>query len=576
MDASYFVDIKGEFEAKKLQLPKLNVLVPDTHFYNVLAIQPGDKIEVKADFIGHSDRATAVNMFSAFLRLAVKNGSDLVLSPEYSCPWEVLRDAIAQKALPQSGKIWALGCESITPTQLNQFIYEHPNVVWIKEEIETGAGRFLDVLAYLTKSTNAKGEQKDVIVLQFKTEPMGGDTFERNHLIRGRRIYIWHNPLDNIHLISLICSDALMFDDAAMQHCRFDLHPYMIYHPQLVQDPHHVDHRGYRHRLFGKGQNERFEVLSLNWARGFTFPGGSPNKYGGSAIYTKSPQFDNTDSRINANHHLGLFYTFWHARRTDLCFFSFDQHVFHYRMPKTFQDVLAVMVQRSGPEMLSLYRWDTPTKAWTNSTQSDDGFDTLCKTTFSGPPCDFCQGTPYTAVDRERLFTLSSGKLKPSIDWHKVREIESFIAWGDERSKRLTFPHEGSQSSRDFRKSYLERYFELQTSILTTPQYFPSTIQDLIGTWKLQPPSESDKFCYNLVDQAGQFAKATAIFIGSDSRAVALNLKNNLISAWGEEHTRRLVVWYKDQGTICHTASATPTYTQYHEPPGPFANELDS
>src|SRR6185369_4270658 len=117
---------------------------------------------------------------------------------------------------------------------------------------------------------------------------------------------------------------------------------------------------------------------TLNWARGFILPDSSPSPYGGSAIYTKSSKFMTCDSRLDSNHQKGMFYTFWHAHRTELCFFSFDQHVFYYRAQKTIQDVLAVLAKRTGPEMCSLFSWDPPTGTWKDSAKADDGFDKLC------------------------------------------------------------------------------------------------------------------------------------------------------------------------------------------------------
>ena len=66
---------------------------------------------------------------------------------------------------------------------------------------------------------------------------MGGNTFERDHLIRGQVVHIWRNPQDNIRLISLLCSDALVFNPAAAHECRFDRDPYLIFHAQLNPCP---------------------------------------------------------------------------------------------------------------------------------------------------------------------------------------------------------------------------------------------------------------------------------------------------------------------------------------------------
>ena len=540
-----FKDILDVFKERDLLLPKLNVLVPDAHFYETFAIQPGGEIAARPDFIGHGNQIAARSQFSDFLRLAFEKDCDLVLSPEYSCPWEVLTNALAHQSLPRAGKIWMLGCEAITSSNLQAVISAHPDVVWIHEPIPDDTSGFLDVLAYVTKAEGRTDGMKNVIVLQFKTQPMGGDTFERDHLICGERIYIWHNPQDNIRLISLICSEALTFDPAAAVNCRFDLHPYLIFHPQLNEDPRHPEIRPYRDRLFGWRVSDRIEVLTLNWARGFTLPNRASSQYGGSAIYTKSPEFELSDTRLEANHQKGLFYSFWHAHRTDLCFFSFDQHVFHYRMPKTLQDVPAVLAQRTGPEMLSLWHWDAQTGTWRDAVNADDGFAQLCGS-FQQQGCDYCSNAPHKAVDRERLLTLSAGKLRRARDWHTVRNMDSFKAEADERSKRLTFTHEQAQASDEFRRGYLRRYIKLQMTVLANPANFPPTIQDLVGDWSLQPPSTTDGFRFNLVSRSARVQGATAIFLGLESPDSVHRLMDDLLRAWDKpEETRRLVIWYE-------------------------------
>jgi len=136
----------------------------------------------------------AVRKFSDFLRLALEKDCDLALSPEYSCPWEVLSNAL-------------------------------------------------------------------------KTHPMGGNNFERDHLIPGSQIYIWHNPDDRMRLLSLICSDALAFDTSAIGQCAIATYPYLVFHPQLTPDPRHADISTYRFNLFGQPASANLDVIGLNWAR---------------------------------------------------------------------------------------------------------------------------------------------------------------------------------------------------------------------------------------------------------------------------------------------------------------------
>lgn len=115
MDA-IFVDIIDVFKENNLQFPKLDTLVPDNCLYETFAIQPSGKIEVSDSFIGHEDREMARSKFSDFLSLAADRACDLVLSPEYSFPWEVLSEAIENNTLPNPGKLWILGCCLMIPS----------------------------------------------------------------------------------------------------------------------------------------------------------------------------------------------------------------------------------------------------------------------------------------------------------------------------------------------------------------------------------------------------------------------------------------------------------------------------
>jgi hypothetical protein len=409
-----FTDIAKAFKSKKLQLPKLNVLIPDSCLYQVLAIQCGGEIEKKKDFIGHLDHSTATKKFLELLGLAVEKDCDLVLSPEYSCPWEAIGGAITQNLLPKMGNIWILGCESITPTQLSKTISEFPSVVWIHEPIPTGTGKFLDVLAYVTRATDPAGEEQQVIILQFKTQPMGGDPFERDHLICGKTIYIWHNPKDSIRLISLICSDAIGFGQVAHEECDLDNHPHLIVHLQLIDNPRHDAIRSYRNKFFGEKAGDNIEVLALNWARGFSLPNKPQSEYGGSAIYTKSLKFESSDTRLEENHKKGLYYSYWSTQHTQLCLLSFDESVFHFRIPKTRIDGSAALCQRTGPQMISINKWDSGKESWLDSENTDDGFAELCKE-FEQPTCDYCldptNATSRNSGFRDRLGLLISTPL---------------------------------------------------------------------------------------------------------------------------------------------------------------------
>jgi hypothetical protein len=282
-----------------------------------------------------------------------------------------------------------------------------------------------------------------------------------------------------------------------------------------------------------------------------------------------------TDGRLEANHRKGLFYSFWQTHRTNLCLLSFDEHVFEFRMPKTFQNVQAVLAKRTGPEMLSLRHWDTNEKTWLECERSEDGFQQLCQS-FETPNCDFSQNAPHTAVDRERLLTLSAGYLKPRRDWHNVRNMDSFTAEADERTKRLTFTHEPAVESNNFRNECLARFIRLQMAVLTNPVNFPANISDLVGNWRFEPPRVEDGYRFNVVNQTNGDLRATAIFVGLQPRHAAEALKGNLIREWGVSETRRLVIWYEDHQSIRVIPPSPPNFTDDSEPPDSIARPTAS
>jgi hypothetical protein len=545
--------IETVLASKGLHQPTLSILVPDAQLYEVLAIQPTGSISIGPQddqvlFVGHSDRATAVSKFSAFLAYAAQHGCDFVLSPECSFPWEVLESALRAGRAPAEGKLWALGCETITPNKLVEVIQRNSNFDWIHEDIPQGAGKFLNVLAYVTATHNTSGQLRTVIVLQFKHSHMGGTTAERDAIRPGKAVYIWNNPNDNIRLMSLICSDAIEFDPPDGNPCNFDRNPYIVFHPQLISDPFHDIFRAYRSKLFEKDSSKRLEIITLNWARYFQLPNSGPNTHGGSAIYTRSPHFAFDDTRIVHNHRLGLHFAYWRPRRTQLNYFNFDEHVFHFRMPKVYQNVSGAHLARTGPEMVALLNWDSNRDAWVTAAMSD-GFDLLCRNFDDN--CYYCSVEPYTVMDRERLFMLSSGTLETPADnigWEDPRNLESFEVQMDELSRRLTFTHETARNSSDYRNRQLAKYIELQKQILPLGSNYPENIEDLAPSWRLMPPRKETDLRFNLESSADEDApRATVVFLGAVPKSDAIETYDRIVKLWGgRARALRLVVWYRD------------------------------
>jgi hypothetical protein len=163
-----------------------------------------------------------------------------------------------------------------------------------------------------------------------------------------------------------------------------------------------------------------------------------------------------------------------------------------------------------------------------------------------------------TPVDRERLLTLCAGTLDTVPDWHNVENIQSFVSEADERSKRLTFVHDGNSDSRAFRNKHFIRFIELQTVFLSDETNFPANIMDLRGNYRISFPTAATGFRFNIVDGATGGNGATVLYLGTQSPVEAKSFYQRLRTAWGkrdgrmrEELVRRLVVAYQDaQGSV--------------------------
>ncbi|KKK53307.1 hypothetical protein LCGC14_3096100, partial [marine sediment metagenome] len=177
-----------------LNAPTLNVLVADASNYSVHLLQPQARMEATQAEIRNRDGNLATAQFGDFLEKAFASGADLLVTPEYSTPWNVLRDAIngVDKG-PAPGKLWVLGCESIKYSELQRFrdeISEHATVIF--EEMNPNDGRFVDPLTYVFSTTENRDDErlKLVVLVQFKTHPMADDhDFERNLLQLGSDVY---------------------------------------------------------------------------------------------------------------------------------------------------------------------------------------------------------------------------------------------------------------------------------------------------------------------------------------------------------------------------------------------------
>src|ERR1035441_10159357 len=107
--------------------------MPNAQPYSALAFQPSGPFACSPALVGNANRDLALRKFTAFLADAAALNVELALTPEYSCPWQAIENALAAGQFPNAGKLWALGCESITPDELAALRERLPDIAWIWE-----------------------------------------------------------------------------------------------------------------------------------------------------------------------------------------------------------------------------------------------------------------------------------------------------------------------------------------------------------------------------------------------------------------------------------------------------------
>jgi cytidine deaminase len=339
-----------------LVTPLLNALIPNADNYKLLALQPHGDIEASADGVRNRDRILATSQFGKFLEYAKQTQADIVLTPEYSMPWDVLRKAISAGDGPVQGKLWALGCESIKFCELESLKESlAPFATVIYEPLDANPTRFVSPLAYIFVSPPAadNGVAKTVMLVQFKTHAMGDpDHFEINGMLRGTRVYQFGGNEEQLKLVSLICADAFALTDniASRIHNRA-----LILHIQLNQNPRHecfLDCRGQLLRYNG----DETEVLCLNWSEDVIMSISGHRRdwknIAGSAWYLKSREFDDSDTTLCDNHRQGLYYTWLKPRRSHALFFNYKPAAFLFTTTKVAHiAVVGPVSRRRGPQL---------------------------------------------------------------------------------------------------------------------------------------------------------------------------------------------------------------------------------
>lgn len=461
------VSVEQRLKEAGLDRPRLNALQADDTLYTVLAHQPLGRICIAEDSIGHANPAAAKQRTQSLIRLAgsLENQPDLLVSPEYSVPWDALLECIEEDIAPERGKLWVLGCESLLLGGLATIRDRLDGRAIVLDDdispIERTTQRYRNPLVYVfrTKVTADQTEQL-VLLVQYKTVVSGdpGNT-EAAGMLPGSIVYAFGNPPEEIRLITLICSDVFGFEKSQVDSYYDGL---LLLHIQLNNSPRHLIYKKYRPELFAAAG--RTELLCLNWAEkvvsidSTTHNEHEWNNIGGSAWYLLSPEIDLSDEAIRKNHLNGIYYTRHEPIRAHALQFHYQPRVFLFQATKVFHHAIPKpRSTRSGPQALKSFVWAPDLESWVEPRNpnefANDGFcDHLSKVSGGDVALDDIQELYRIGpMAVERAMAVTAGQFGIRSEWFAPSRLDSMQLCEQEVVRRVTVIQDPAAEAIQFR-----------------------------------------------------------------------------------------------------------------------------
>lgn len=556
-------DVEGVLQARSLTNPSLDVLNPNDQSYRALFLQPAGPILADDTRIGPLDLAFADKQATKFLELATAKGHHLVVTPEYYLPIETLLKCVQGATFPAVGALWVLGCESMTPAQLEKFEADcagYCDLIFDKDMAPAVQGIYFDPVAYCFLTKDNGGGDRRVVLLQFKTiSSRDPHFFENKNLRCGNLIYQFKGAGDELALSTIICSDA--FNVAADEEVRKKLARFAtLIHIQLNPKPRHTDYLRYRIDTFSKNKDlNNCDIVCLNWAEDmvqYDEIGGKHEAWkneSGSAWYISDHRCSSNDDEVENNERRGLYYS-RHVKHRHVLHFHCSAAAFELTIAKVVQVGSYVHDNHLGPKVDARYTWDEEHQDWTSNEECPaPGLSKL----FSLTPHVEAAFASLKAVGGrlqvERAIALSCGLGKSKVNWFKAGELDACKLGEDEIVRRATLCLDRDIPARDARELVVKKVAALNT--ILSMQKLPRQIRDLAGggarvMWQTDSPHTNvfkDGSHPALVAYLGMDPNPDTIKNVSDAAFELLRLENN------DNHKHRVAVCY-------HTINGQPEF----------------
>lgn len=538
-----FVDeILSEHQIVK---PSLNVLRDGGELARYAILQPQGDVIADENGVKNSVASKAHEKVKDFVISSKNNNCDVVVTPEYFTPWAFISD-ISGGLAPNREHLWVLCFESITPDGLDQIKTQNANLKFIYSIPEGRTGNFLNPLVYIFWSKNQNDEEVLVALVQFKTVPMSETTLhlERRHLIRGDDVYVFR-VRNSIHLLSIICSDALEFDPRDIDRQEgedfgvWNNLPFILLHPQLNKQPAYPDFKKYRFDWLSQGI-ERKHVICVNYSTGTQINGyqGGRTDFGRSSLYFKE-RFGERHEHLLECHNKGLYYTSY--RRAHCFFFNFDEHVFDISLCKVARTEVGLAPgNHPAPFVNRTDSWNM--NNWIQATNISNGYHAQCRWNCQSPTYAVLRGSAHhdelikeIIINRAVGFSISTQQNFMTLESTNITDAETI--------RRLTFLQDKSTEATQYVSGVMGQFDELCLQILTSQNELPPQMKNAsnitLGLF-------DDGFNLSL---GSNHKKAIVAFIGTTDEPTAKAKFSEIQKAIKKHNSRAICVWYKTFGS---------------------------
>ena len=500
------VDVRDYLHIRGLNCPALEALNPTEQSYRALLLQPAGPIIANETRIGPYDLSHADAQATKFLERAANEGHHLVVTPEYYLPVATLLKCVSGSAFPSPDAIWVLGCESMTPSQVCDFKEKAHATgkcdVFFEEDAAAAVqGTYYDPVAYCFVAKDNQGNERRVVILQFKTISSKDDYyFENKHLRVGKQIYRFTGQDGLLSLATIICSDAFSLNDnkAVLQRLT---HSATLLHVQLNPKPRHPDYRKYRVDTFARNHHtSNCDIVCLNWAENISQhsaegdAGAAWNNENGSAWYIPDDRCSSRDVEVDLNERRGLYYS-KHVRHRHVLNFHYGAAAFALTVPKLAHYGLHLHDNPLGPVVDRRYTWSDDAKDWVEDTTCPDTGLTKLFTCDAGVIEAFATLKDVESrLQIERAIALSCGITTGKENWFGAHELAACRIGDDELLRRVTVRLERDKSIEESRYQQVQSVAMLRDILAkATPAMLPKQISDLAGgdvkiLWTLESP----------------------------------------------------------------------------------------